>query len=98
MKKECIELLQAYVQGYQDRRKVVTDEVLDSYMKPRKLIWSRSHTLDALATKDVKSKKKKGKDKKENKGAKEETKAEAAKDGQKVEESKDVKKADETKS
>jgi tryptophanyl-tRNA synthetase len=88
MKKECIDLLQVYVQGYQDRRKAVTDEVLESYMKPRKLIWSRSQTLDALATKDVKGKKRKGKDKKENKGEKEEAKADVPKEQKKVEETK----------
>jgi hypothetical protein len=64
---------------------VVTDEVLESYMKPRKLIWGRSHTLAALATKDTKSnKKKKGKDKKDNKGVKEE----APKEDTKTEETK----------
>jgi tryptophanyl-tRNA synthetase len=45
MKKECITLLQEYVSGYQTRRKDVTDEVLERYMKPRKLEWSRAHLL-----------------------------------------------------
>lgn len=39
MKKECITHLQKYVAGYQSRRKDVTDEVLASFMKPRKLQW-----------------------------------------------------------
>jgi tryptophanyl-tRNA synthetase len=79
MKKICIELLQDYVKGYQERRALVTDEVLASYMKPRKLTWPRSHTLDALKPKeahpDGKGGKKKVKAKKENKGSKEEKKA-----------------------
>jgi tryptophanyl-tRNA synthetase len=50
LKKECISLLQEYVNGYQTRRKAVTDEVLELYMKPRKLEWSRSHVLDAPDT------------------------------------------------
>jgi tryptophanyl-tRNA synthetase len=45
LKKMCIALLQTYVAGYQTRRKEVTDAVLDSYMKPRKLEWGRSHTV-----------------------------------------------------
>lgn len=40
MKKECITHLQKYVAGYQSKRKQVTDEVLASFMKPRKLIWA----------------------------------------------------------
>jgi tryptophanyl-tRNA synthetase len=39
LKKECITLLQEYVSGYQARRKEVTDEVLEQYMKARKLEW-----------------------------------------------------------
>lgn len=35
----CIELLQQYVAGYQARREKVTDEVLRSYMTPRRLNW-----------------------------------------------------------
>jgi tryptophanyl-tRNA synthetase len=45
LKKMCIALLQTYVAGYQTRRKEVTDEVLELYMKPRKLEWGRSHTV-----------------------------------------------------
>ena len=41
LKKECISLLQAYVNGYQTRRKEVTDDILELYMKPRKLEWGR---------------------------------------------------------
>ncbi|KAL1650814.1 tryptophan--tRNA ligase [Diplodia intermedia] len=39
MKKECIKLMQAYVKGFQERRAKVTEEVMQSYMKPRKLEW-----------------------------------------------------------
>lgn len=35
----AIDVLQDYVQRFQDRRKLVTDDVLDSFMKPRKLQW-----------------------------------------------------------
>ncbi|KAF2432071.1 tryptophanyl-tRNA synthetase [Tothia fuscella] len=57
MKKECVTLLQAYVEGYQTRRKAVTDDVLAEYMRPRKMEWSRSDTI----FKPEKSKGKKGK-------------------------------------
>lgn len=62
LKKECITLLQAYVEGYQNRRKDVTDEMLELFMRPRKLEWGRSHTLNtAPATaKDAKPGKGKG--------------------------------------
>lgn len=39
LKKMAIEALQSVVESFQDRRKAVTDEVLRSYMKPRKLQW-----------------------------------------------------------
>lgn len=39
LKKMAIEALQSVVETFQDRRKAVTDEVLRSYMKPRKLQW-----------------------------------------------------------
>lgn len=35
----AIEALQPVVQTFQERRKAVTDEVLESYMKPRRLQW-----------------------------------------------------------
>ncbi|KAN0068384.1 hypothetical protein V8E54_013580 [Elaphomyces granulatus] len=49
LKKECISLLQEYVNGYQTRRKEVTDDVLELYMKPRKLEWGRGHMLNAAS-------------------------------------------------
>lgn len=39
MKQICIKLMQEYVEGYQERRKKVTEDVLKSYMTPRKLQW-----------------------------------------------------------
>ena len=35
----AITLLQEYVKEFQERRKEVTDDVLKSFMTPRKLIW-----------------------------------------------------------
>lgn len=40
LKKECITLMQAYVKEFQERRALVTDEILDAYMTPRKLEWA----------------------------------------------------------
>ncbi|KAG7813918.1 hypothetical protein KL921_000192 [Ogataea angusta] len=39
MKKLCIETLQNYVKGFQERRAKVDDEVLQSFMKPHKLVF-----------------------------------------------------------
>ncbi|EFX05801.1 tryptophanyl-tRNA synthetase [Grosmannia clavigera kw1407] len=39
LKKLAIETLQKYVEEFQEQRKLVTDEVLKSYMTPRKLVW-----------------------------------------------------------
>ena len=39
LKKMAIELLQEYVQQFQTRRAAVTDEVLENFMRPRKLEW-----------------------------------------------------------
>lgn len=39
LKKGAITLLQEYVREFQERRKTVTDEVLESYMALRKLEW-----------------------------------------------------------
>lgn len=49
LKKECISLLQEYVHGYQARRKVITDDILELYMQPRKLEWGRGHILNAAS-------------------------------------------------
>jgi tryptophanyl-tRNA synthetase len=39
MKKECVTLMQKYVKGFQEARSKVTDEVLDEFLRPRKLEW-----------------------------------------------------------
>lgn len=39
LKKMAIDLLQEYVAEFQQRRALVTDEVLESFMRPRKLEW-----------------------------------------------------------
>lgn len=39
LKKLAIEALQKVVADFQERRAKVTDEVLESFMKPRKLQW-----------------------------------------------------------
>ncbi|MCJ1447562.1 MAG: hypothetical protein MMC23_008073 [Stictis urceolatum] len=40
LKKLAIDVLQKYVQDFQEQRKSVTDEVLEGYMRPRKLQWN----------------------------------------------------------
>ncbi|KAJ5266853.1 Tryptophan--tRNA ligase cytoplasmic [Penicillium angulare] len=40
LKKRCIEELQAYVLGFQDRRGKVTDEIVAEYMRARPLEWN----------------------------------------------------------
>ncbi|KAI9699858.1 MAG: hypothetical protein M1820_007033 [Bogoriella megaspora] len=39
LKKICIEIVQEYVKGFQERRAAVSDEILQEYMTPRKLEW-----------------------------------------------------------
>jgi tryptophanyl-tRNA synthetase len=39
MKKECINMMTAYVKKFQEARSKVTDEILDEFLKPRKLEW-----------------------------------------------------------
>lgn len=39
LKKMAIELLQEYVRQFQEKRELITDEVLGQYMRPRKLEW-----------------------------------------------------------
>lgn len=41
MKQECIAVLQEYVGAYQERRAMVDQSVLDSFMKPHKLVWGQ---------------------------------------------------------
>ncbi|ORY03064.1 hypothetical protein BCR34DRAFT_77383 [Clohesyomyces aquaticus] len=39
MKKECVDIMTAYVKGFQEKRKAVTDEDLLQFTTPRKLEW-----------------------------------------------------------
>ncbi|KAF2475237.1 Nucleotidylyl transferase [Lindgomyces ingoldianus] len=39
MKKECVGMMTAYVQGFQAARVKVTEEILEEFMRPRKLEW-----------------------------------------------------------
>ncbi|KAF2133673.1 tryptophanyl-tRNA synthetase [Dothidotthia symphoricarpi CBS 119687] len=39
MKKECIDLMTSYVKKFQDARAKVTDEILEEFLRPRKLEW-----------------------------------------------------------
>jgi tryptophanyl-tRNA synthetase len=40
MKKRCIEELQKFITGFQERRKLVDDDVMDVFMTPRKLVFA----------------------------------------------------------
>jgi tryptophanyl-tRNA synthetase len=39
MKKECISMMSAYVKKFQEARTKVTDEILEEFLRPRKLEW-----------------------------------------------------------
>jgi tryptophanyl-tRNA synthetase len=39
MKKECINMMCAYVKKFQEARASVTDEMLEDFLRPRKLEW-----------------------------------------------------------
>jgi tryptophanyl-tRNA synthetase len=39
MKKECINMMTAYVKKFQEARANVTDEILEEFLRPRKLEW-----------------------------------------------------------
>ena len=79
LKAKAIELLQAYVKKFQVEREKVSDEVLEQFMKPRKLEWRGNPNqpmpvLSAQApdTKLADRTKKEKKEKKEKKDKKEE--------------------------
>ncbi|SCU79199.1 LANO_0A05402g1_1 [Lachancea nothofagi CBS 11611] len=54
MKKLCIETLQEFVQEFQERRSKVTDELVDQFMKPHKLIWGKKERLVPVKPKEKK--------------------------------------------
>lgn len=39
MKKECIQMMTGYVKKFQEARTKVTDEILEEFLRPRKLEW-----------------------------------------------------------
>ncbi len=65
LKKMAIEVLQKNVAEFQERRKLVTDEVLASYMKPRKLQWAGNPNPKSKPPPEPKKGKGKGGDKAE---------------------------------
>ena len=46
MKKECIAIMIEYTKRFQEARAKVTDEVLDEFLKPRKLEWTGNPKLE----------------------------------------------------
>ncbi|QOU22289.1 tryptophan--tRNA ligase [Brettanomyces bruxellensis] len=76
MKKLCIETLQKFVKDFQERRAKVDDKVLESFMKPHKLVWGEKERLVPAVPREKKSKGKKESKKNEKKVAKEQKKDE----------------------
>lgn len=76
MKKLCIETLQKFVKDFQERRAKVDDKVLESFMKPHKLVWGENERLVPAVPREKKSKGKKESKKNEKKVAKEQKKDE----------------------
>ena len=59
MKKKCTEVLQDYVRGFRERRKAVTDEIRDEFLRPRHLEFVGSpFTADGKETVKEKEKEK----------------------------------------
>ncbi|EPS36224.1 hypothetical protein H072_10287 [Dactylellina haptotyla CBS 200.50] len=50
LKKMCIETLQAFTKEFQDRRKIVSDEELDEFMKARPLQWGTEQQEERART------------------------------------------------
>lgn len=76
MKKLCIETLQKFVKDFQERRAKVDDKVLESFMKPHKLVWGENERLVPAVPREKKSKGKKESKKNEKKVSKEQKKDE----------------------
>ncbi|KAL3236702.1 tryptophan--tRNA ligase WRS1 [Nakaseomyces bracarensis] len=57
MKKYCIEVLQEFIKGFQERRGQVTDDILDKFMKPHKLVWGQKERIVPPKPKEPKQKK-----------------------------------------
>lgn len=45
MKKESIDVIQKFVAEYQERRSKISDEIIDSFMKPHKLVYGQKERL-----------------------------------------------------
>lgn len=54
MKKMCIEVLQEFVKGFQERRAAIDDETLDKFMKPHKLIFGQKERLVPVKVREPK--------------------------------------------
>ncbi|KAL6944677.1 tryptophan--tRNA ligase [Hanseniaspora osmophila] len=54
MKKMCIETLQEFIKAFQQRRAAVTNDTIDSFMKPHKLTWGTKERLVAPKPKPAK--------------------------------------------
>ncbi|SCU94222.1 LAME_0F06612g1_1 [Lachancea meyersii CBS 8951] len=54
MKKLCIDALQEFVKDFQERRAKITDEVVDQFMKPHKLVWGQKERLVPAKPKEKK--------------------------------------------
>lgn len=54
MKKLCIDVLQEFVKEFQERKARVTDEVIDQFMQPHKLVWGQQERLVPVKPKEKK--------------------------------------------
>ncbi|GMG19293.1 unnamed protein product [Ambrosiozyma monospora] len=59
MKKHCIECLQDFVKSFQERRAKVDQKVVDSFMKPHKLVFGNKERLVPAKVREKKEKKSK---------------------------------------
>ena len=56
MKKLCIDVLQAFVKDFQERRAQVDDALMEKFMKPHKLVWGQKERLVPAKPKETKKK------------------------------------------
>ncbi|CAI6334165.1 unnamed protein product [Periconia digitata] len=52
MKKECINMMIKYVKGFQDARANVTEEMLEEFLRPRKLEWRGNPKVERKVVED----------------------------------------------
>ncbi|ODV58744.1 tryptophan--tRNA ligase WRS1 [Ascoidea rubescens DSM 1968] len=55
LKKECIQVLQKFVKEFQERRKLINKNTLDSFMKPHKLVFAEKERLVPIKSKPAKN-------------------------------------------